>query len=210
MTLSYSIGLKDQWKIFCLKFWGQYTSREISFGNGKIHRESVVNGYLAPEFRNRIDTIVRFEPLERETMEKVVRKFIEDLALQLRERSVEIEMTDRAVGNLVEWGVDPAMGARSVKRALERAVKLKIANEMLYGTLRYGGTARIDWEGEEFVYRFEEKEPKDDARGVAEELHGVWDFETVQEAQEYARTHPGAVITRSPSGYGYIILKAEP
>jgi ATP-dependent Clp protease ATP-binding subunit ClpA len=119
---------------------GATESGVMGFGNSAVDRTSeAINAFFAPEFRNRLDAIVNFEPLSRETMECVVDKFIGELALQLSERTVTIDLTSEAKKYLAKNGYDAKMGARPLGLLIQSKIKDAIAEELLFGRLAKGG-----------------------------------------------------------------------
>ncbi len=98
---------------------------------------------FAPEFRNRLDAIVPFAHLPTEVIAKVVDKFIMQLEAQLADRNVAIELSDEARAWLVENGYDQAMGARPMARVIQTHIKTPLADEVLFGRLKNGGTVRV-------------------------------------------------------------------
>jgi ATP-dependent Clp protease ATP-binding subunit ClpA len=109
---------------------------------------------FSPEFRNRLDARVSFEPLAPETMIQVVNKFTRELQAQLVERRVVLELTDAARQLLAKRGYDPDFGARPLARLMEEEIKRPLADSLLFGDLARGGTARIDAQNEGFVFNF--------------------------------------------------------
>ena len=108
-----------------------------------------INRLFAPEFRNRLDAIVPFGHLPSEVISKVVDKFIMQLEAQLADRNVSIELTDEARKWLVEHGYDEAMGARPMARVIQQHIKTPLADEVLFGRLKNGGTVRVVVKGDE-------------------------------------------------------------
>ncbi len=109
---------------------------------------------FSPEFRNRLDARLRFNPLSPLVMEQIVDKFIRELSKQLAEKNVKIEITEAARKLLAEKGFDPAFGARPLARVLEETVKRPLTDELLFGALENGGTATVDAEGGEVAMRY--------------------------------------------------------
>ena len=99
---------------------------------------------FAPEFRNRLDAIVDFAPLRPETVGRVVDKFVRELAAQLAERAVAIELGEGARAWLAERGYDERFGARPLARLIQEKVKKPLADELLFGRLAGGGRVRVD------------------------------------------------------------------
>jgi len=98
---------------------------------------------FSPEFRNRLDNIIRFNGLDTDTIVRVVRKFIVELEQQLADRQVTLEITDPAVRWLADKGYDPAMGARPMERIIQRHIKRPLADQLLFGKLKKGGRIAI-------------------------------------------------------------------
>jgi len=94
---------------------------------------------FTPEFRNRLDSIIQFEPLEGEVVERVVDKFVLQLEAQLESRNVELEVEPEARQWLAQRGYDAKMGARPMARVIQEHVKKPLAEELLFGRLAGGG-----------------------------------------------------------------------
>jgi ATP-dependent Clp protease ATP-binding subunit ClpB len=105
-----------------------------------------------PEFLNRIDEIVVFEPLTREQIGEIVEHQLERLRARLAERDITLELTDAAKEALAEAGWDPAYGARPLKRAIQRLVENPLALRLLEGDVRDGDTIRVDAHHGELVF----------------------------------------------------------
>ncbi len=117
----------------------------FGFTQGKRVGEDTeaIKKLFTPEFRNRLDAIVSFGHLPAEVIVKVVDKFIMQLEAQLADRNVTIELTDEARRWLVENGYDEAMGARPMARVIQTHIKTPLADEVLFGRLKNGGTVRV-------------------------------------------------------------------
>ncbi|MDQ7834535.1 MAG: ATP-dependent Clp protease ATP-binding subunit ClpA [Humidesulfovibrio sp.] len=103
-----------------------------------------VERLFSPEFRNRLDAIVPFEALTRETMLRVVDKNINELSEQLKGRRVTVRLTDAARTRLAVLGYDPSFGARPMARVVQVEIKDAIAPELLFGSLQKGGEVLVD------------------------------------------------------------------
>jgi ATP-dependent Clp protease ATP-binding subunit ClpA len=118
-----------------------------AFGFTRTKREGddmeAINKLFTPEFRNRLDATVSFGHLPTEVVAQVVDKFIMQLDAQLADRNVSIELSDEARKWLVENGYDQAMGARPMARLIQTAIKTPLADEVLFGRLKNGGTVRV-------------------------------------------------------------------
>jgi ATP-dependent Clp protease ATP-binding subunit ClpA len=120
---------------------------KAAFGFTRTKREGddteAISKLFTPEFRNRLDATVSFGHLPTEVVSQVVDKFIMQLDAQLSERNVSIELADEARKWLVENGYDQAMGARPMARLIQSAIKTPLADEVLFGRLKNGGTVRV-------------------------------------------------------------------
>lgn len=99
----------------------------------------VIKKQFTPEFRNRLDAIINFAPLESETIGLVVDKFIMELDEQLSHKGVSFTVDKSAREWLIEHGYDKAMGARPMARLIQENVKKPLADELLFGKLAHGG-----------------------------------------------------------------------
>nr|VFJ65519.1 MAG: ATP-dependent Clp protease ATP-binding subunit ClpA [Candidatus Kentron sp. DK] len=109
---------------------------------------------FTPEFRNRLDAIVLFSPLDSETIGHVVDKFILELEAQLQEKKVAIDVDAPARAWLAKRGFDPQMGARPMARVIQDNIKRPLAEELLFGKLEGGGNVKVTVEGEDLVFSF--------------------------------------------------------
>ena len=114
---------------------------------------------FSPEFRNRLDAVIRFKPLDEKVVAHVVDKFVMELENQLADRHVTIELDDSARQWLARHGYEPAMGARPMARLIQDKVKKGLADEILFGRLTKGGHVLIRVENDEFVFELPELEP---------------------------------------------------
>ena len=123
----------------------------IGFGRGKREgeQEEALKRLFTPEFRNRLDAIIPFGALPQEVIERVVEKFVLQLEAQLADRNVVIELTPAAARWLADKGYDPENGARPLGRVIQEHVKKPMAEELLFGSLKNGGTVRVDIDEED-------------------------------------------------------------
>lgn len=98
---------------------------------------------FTPEFRNRLDSVVQFKPLDRRIVASVVDKFIIQLEAQLEEKKVTLQVDEQARAWLAEQGYDEKMGARPMARTIQDHIKKPLANELLFGDLAKGGHVKI-------------------------------------------------------------------
>jgi ATP-dependent Clp protease ATP-binding subunit ClpA len=118
-----------------------------AYGFTRTRREGddtdAINKLFTPEFRNRLDAVISFGALPRETIYRVVDKFVMQLEAQLADRNIVIELTDEARDWLVERGYDPTMGARPMGRVIQQSIKTPLADIVLFGKLKGGGAVRV-------------------------------------------------------------------
>jgi ATP-dependent Clp protease ATP-binding subunit ClpA len=130
----------------------------IGFGRGKREGEDeeAIKKLFTPEFRNRLDAVIPFAPLNRSTIDKVVEKFVLELEAQLADRDVTFDLTPEATRWLGEKGYDEAFGARPLARVIQDSIKKPLADEILFGKLKDGGTVRIllDREKDKLAFEF--------------------------------------------------------
>jgi ATP-dependent Clp protease ATP-binding subunit ClpB len=132
--------------------------RTVDFRNtviimtSNIRSPEQLRDHFRPEFLNRIDEIVRFEPLSRDQLADIVELQLARLRERLAERRITLELTDAAKETLAEAGWDPAYGARPLKRAIQRLVENPLALRLLEGELAEGDTIRVDAAGGELVF----------------------------------------------------------
>jgi ATP-dependent Clp protease ATP-binding subunit ClpA len=130
----------------------------IGFGRGKREGEDeeAIKKLFTPEFRNRLDATIAFAPLSRATIDKVVEKFVLELEAQLADRDVTFDLTSEATRWLGEKGYDDAFGARPLARVIQENLKKPLADEILFGALKDGGTVRVllDREKDKLAFEF--------------------------------------------------------
>lgn len=117
----------------------------IGFGRGKADHEAeeAIKRVFTPEFRNRLDAVVAFRPLNPAIIRQVVQKFVMQLEAQLADRHVTIETSDEAAGWLADNGFDELYGARPLARVIQEHIKKPLADEILFGRLVKGGHVRV-------------------------------------------------------------------
>jgi len=124
--------------------------RTVDFRNtvlimtSNVRSEEALRETFRPEFLNRIDEVVEFEPLTREQIGEIVELQLARLRARLAERGLSLELTDEAMEHLAEAGWDPTYGARPLKRAIQRQVENPLALRLLEGEFEEGDTVRVD------------------------------------------------------------------
>ena len=117
----------------------------IGFGrkNRSGDDSEAIKKLFAPEFRNRLDAIIKFKNLDEDIIEKIVDKFIDQLEVQLEERKVTIELNKDAKLLLAKEGFDEVFGARPLERVIQEKIKKPLADRILFGDLTNGGHIKI-------------------------------------------------------------------
>jgi len=105
--------------------------------------------FFPPEFRNRLDGIITFGKLEKPVMMKIVGKFLLELKNKVKEKNINITVSDEALDYLVDTGFDSKMGARPLQRVIDHEIKRPLSKLMLFGELKNGGNISIDYVDDE-------------------------------------------------------------
>ncbi len=111
-----------------------------------------------PELLNRIDEVIVFHKLTKDEIKQIVALMMVRLQKQMAEQGVSLQLTDTAQDLLVEQGYDPTMGARPLRRAIQRLIEDPLADELLRGGFAEGTTIVVDRDGE--AMRLERREPE--------------------------------------------------
>jgi ATP-dependent Clp protease ATP-binding subunit ClpB len=114
--------------------------------------EEILATTFKPEFLNRIDDVVIFHRLSKEDIARIVELQVDQLVGRIRERGIEVELTDDARTLLANLGYDPTYGARPLKRVIQKQLIDKLALRILEGEFAEGDVVRIDAEGGEVVF----------------------------------------------------------
>jgi len=101
--------------------------------------------FFKPEFRNRLDAVVKFGKLDKISMKKIVVKFLNELNTLLVDRSIKIRPTESLVEHLVDVGFDPAMGARPLNRKINELIKVPLSKKILFESIENGSTVSADF-----------------------------------------------------------------
>ena len=121
----------------------------IGFGKNEITESAIntaVEKTFSPEFRNRLDSIIRFNRLDREVILKIVDKELSLFSKQLEEKDVELEVSDECRGYLADKGYSYEYGARNISRLIQDEIKSFFVDEVLFGRLSKGGKASASLE----------------------------------------------------------------
>ena len=124
----------------------ELSARQVGFSEGKAYGadQQAFERLFSPEFRNRLDARISFEPLTPEVMGRIVDKFITELQELLTPKKVTLELTPAARKLLAEEGHDPAFGARPLRRLIDDTIKTPLTDDLLFGPLVQGGHVRVE------------------------------------------------------------------
>ena len=114
--------------------------------------DEALKQYFTPEFRNRLDAIVRFNPLSLDIVEGIVDKFIDELNRQLSSKKIKIKLTKEAKKYLAKKGYSEELGARPLRRVIDSKIKNRLTDEILFGKLKNGGEVNIELENDELKF----------------------------------------------------------
>ena len=135
--------------------FGFQTARSQS-ASDRQRLESAVNRALReafrPEFLNRIDEVVIFEPLTPEELRKIVDLMTADLRARMEDRGIQLEITDAARAALADEGYDPAFGARPLRRVVQRQLESPLSKQVLAGDFNAGDTVVVDWSTDGYAF----------------------------------------------------------
>ena len=127
---------------------GAADNERNSIGFGTLERDDeddkAIKKFFAPEFRNRLDAVIKFGKLDHKVVEQIVKKFVGDLNSQLKDKGIEIVLTAKAAKYLAERGYDSKMGARPLARLIDNEVKSPLSRRVLFGDLVNGGRVTVD------------------------------------------------------------------
>jgi ATP-dependent Clp protease ATP-binding subunit ClpA len=110
----------------------------------KGYDDKELKKFFSPEFRNRLDGVIKFGKLTKEVMMKIVGKFLLDLKNMIKDKNIEISVTDEALDYLVDKGFDSKMGARPLQRVIDKDIKRPLSRELLFGSLKNGGKVIVE------------------------------------------------------------------
>jgi ATP-dependent Clp protease ATP-binding subunit ClpB len=143
---------------------------ELSAQNPERARKEAMEALRAafrPEFINRIDEIVIFNPLGKAQLEGIVKLLLKNVEKLLEERKITLELTPKAYELLLEEGYDPAYGARPLRRTIQRLIQDPLALQILEGNILPGDHVRVDRDGKNDFMRFERRNPSSERRQPA-------------------------------------------
>jgi len=137
---------------------GAADAEKNSVGFGSLERDGdpkdAVNRFFAPEFRNRLDGVIRFGKLDNATMTLIVKKFIAEFNALVKDKHITVKLNNDAIAFLVKKGFDSKMGARPLQRIIDDMIKRPLSKEILFGQLTNGGIVEIVVENDSLKLTF--------------------------------------------------------
>jgi ATP-dependent Clp protease ATP-binding subunit ClpA len=115
--------------------------------------DKAVKDFFKPEFRNRLDGVVKFKKLDQLSMRKIVNKFINELNELLLDKQLRVRLTEQAVDELVANGFDPKMGARPLQRKINESIKVPLSKKILFENIIAGATIVVDYADDKFTFQ---------------------------------------------------------
>lgn len=151
--LSSSDGTKADFRNVFIMFTtnaGSKVGKTVGFGGsaGTSKSMAAIEKAFAPEFRNRLDGVIQFNPLGDEQIFKVTEKILNEIRDQLKSKQVQLTVTKAAKQIMANKGFDPDMGARPMKRVIQDLIKKPVAREIVLGNLNKGGRVKVDTDKE--------------------------------------------------------------
>ncbi|MFP4332651.1 MAG: ATP-dependent Clp protease ATP-binding subunit ClpA [Campylobacterales bacterium] len=155
-TLTDNTGMKASFKnviIIMTSNAGSGEANVMGFNKDESKNEDMaIKNFFTPEFRNRLDAIVKFAHLEHSVVKLIVKKFIADLQDMLKEKKIVISITPKALDFLAKEGYSKELGARPAKKIIEQKIHIPLSEEMLYGRLKKGGTLKVGLKSDELTF----------------------------------------------------------
>ena len=136
------------------------SKEKIGFNSKKSNNdnEDAINKIFSPEFRNRIDSIIHFNHLDKKIVLSIVDKFIIEIEAQLEDKGVSLSIDKEAKEYLANKGFDDVYGARELGRLIQKEVKKPMAEELIFGSLAKGGHVEITLEKNKICFNYLNKQ----------------------------------------------------
>lgn len=115
--------------------------------------QSELKAHFKPEFLNRIDDIIFFNPLNKDVIKQIVNKFIKELETRLSKLQITLALTDKALNAIVEQGFNPIYGARPIKRFIQKEIETPLSREIISETIDKGSKVVIDYQNNQFTFQ---------------------------------------------------------
>jgi ATP-dependent Clp protease ATP-binding subunit ClpA len=139
----------------------EITARKVGFGGEGIAPSDsgkALERTFTPEFRNRLDKVVIFAPLDQVVIKRVADKMLGELEIQLADREVRLTWTEAARDWVAAQGYDPLYGARPMARLIDDKLKGKLVDELLFGELEHGGSVHVDEVDGELTFKYKKSQ----------------------------------------------------
>lgn len=143
IILTSNIGTKNIRKSSRIGFSSDQNQQDSDYERIKENIQEELKKFFNPEFINRLDDILVFHPLNRENVMQIIELLINDLRNRLSERHIELILDDQAKAFIAEKGYDPILGARPLKRAIQKYLEDPLADEILKGTFNDGDVIKV-------------------------------------------------------------------
>jgi len=117
----------------------------------RVRVKEALKARFKPEFLNRVDDIIMFKPLTVEDIKKIIDIFLDDIRKRLKDKNINLKITDSAKDIMAKEGYDPIYGARPLKRYIEDTIETEIAKQIIAGNIYEGTTIGVDIKGESIV-----------------------------------------------------------
>ena len=136
---------------------GAEEMEKATLGFGDVVRtedDDAMKRFFPPEFRNRLDAVVKFSTLGKDTMKKIVGKFLQELNTMTNEKGVEVNASKEAIELLIEKGFDAKLGARPLARLIDEEIKKPLSRMILFGELQDGGRVEVTVKEEKLAVEY--------------------------------------------------------
>jgi ATP-dependent Clp protease ATP-binding subunit ClpA len=139
---------------------GARDNENNTIGFGELEKDGeddkAVKKFFAPEFRNRLDAVIKFSKLSQTVVIQIVKKFVAELNDQLKDKNIEIVLNNEAVKWLADQGFDSKMGARPLARLIDNKLKSPLSRKVLFGDLQNGGRVNVQLQDSDLVFEITE------------------------------------------------------
>ena len=135
-----------------LKLSLENSNRELYYDQVKEKAFEILREQFRPEFLNRVDEIVVFNPLRTDELKRIIDIQLERVTKRLEEKKLKLELTEDAKDHLARVGYDPAFGARPLKRLIQKELENELAKELLSGRFTEGDTIKVDYDGDKVLF----------------------------------------------------------
>ena len=153
IMMTSNVGAQEMARGRAMGFASESEKADLEWKNDKDRILQSVRRTFRPEFLNRVDEMVVFQPLTRDQLLKIVDIMLDEIARRLADRGIAIDVTKEARHHLLEKGFDPKFGARPLRRTIQRLVEDRMADFLLEGKAASGGSFRIGLDGEELTFQ---------------------------------------------------------